>query len=380
MPHISGFNKLYWPLAVYICHVARALWKFPQQFNSTMDTVEFSLLLAFALASVAFGFVLNTPMEILEGTATILTSPSALITDYMALANPGATFVNAGVMLAIYVIYIRTQCNRFTGALVASLFTVFGFSFFGKNFLNSIPITFGVYLCARIAKRPPAEFLGPGLLGTALAPAVSVVIFGKGLPIWVGLPLGFLVGIIIGLLVPPMSTTFLKLHRGLNLYNVGFTAGMLGMIVLGIYEMFGDHTAAVETVPIPSPTIVTVFIYALCATFFIFGVICNEGFGGMWKFTRNSGKNPSDFFALEGVPRTSINMAVMGVLTTTLALVTYGNLTGPVLGAIFTVIGFSAFGNHFMNSVPIIIGVFLSALVMGMPLTAPAVIISALFG
>ena len=39
-----------------------------------------------------------------------------------------------------------------------------------------------------------------------------------------------------------------------------------------------------------------------------------------------------------------------------------GDLNGPVIGAIFTIVGFAAFGKHPRNIVPIMVGVFLGTL------------------
>lgn len=75
-----------------------------------------------------------------------------------------------------------------------------------------------------------------------------------------------------------------------------------------------------------------------------------------------------------------MNLGMMGALTTALVMLTGGHMNGPVLGGIFTVIGFSAFGKHPRNTVPVIIGVLLAAALMGRNLGSTGILIVALFG
>jgi hypothetical protein len=57
-----------------------------------------------------------------------------------------------------------------------------------------------------------------------------------------------------------------------------------------------------------------------------------------------------------------------------------GDLNGPVLGGILTVMGFAAFGKHIWNTFPVVLGVALAAVIFGRELAAPGVILAALFG
>jgi len=345
------------------------------------DRVEFRLLLAFSIAAIIFGFLVNTPREILTGTGIILTSPSVLLTDYMAIANPGATLVNAGGIMLIYVLFLRWHHDHFTGVLIAALFTVFGFAMFGKNLLNSAPITFGVFLWSRLEGKPFTDFLPASLFGTALAPAVSFVIFGKYLPLWIAVPFGLAVGIFIGVLIPPLAAAFMQFHHGLSLYNVGFVAGIIGMLVVAIYRIFHMYVPDTfhEYRPYNWPMIIFLSLFAIAA--FLLGFYYNGySMRGMTSLFERSGRAPSDFFALEGLGRTFMNMAIMTTLSVVLVLITGANFNGPVLGGTFTVIGFSAFGKHPINSIPVIFGVLISAAMMEMELGSTGVLVVALFG
>jgi hypothetical protein len=54
-------------------------------------------------------------------------------------------------------------------------------------------------------------------------------------------------------------------------------------------------------------------------------------------------------------------------------------LNGPVIGAIFTVSGFSSFGNHPKNSLPIMLGAILGYLLSGRSLSATGAMMTVIF-
>jgi hypothetical protein len=57
-----------------------------------------------------------------------------------------------------------------------------------------------------------------------------------------------------------------------------------------------------------------------------------------------------------------------------------GDLNGPVIGALFTIVGFAAYGKHPRNIVPIIAGVFLGSLAKPWGVNDPSIMLAALFG
>lgn len=45
----------------------------------------------------------------------------------------------------------------------------------------------------------------------------------------------------VGFLLPAVASFTLRVHQGYNLYNVGFTAGLIGMVLASFFKSFG-HT------------------------------------------------------------------------------------------------------------------------------------------
>ena len=229
--------------------------------NPDHQSTGFFVLIGLLLSVLAFFF--NTPGEIWSGIIVILTSPANLITDYFKLANIGATLMNAGIMTLTSLVLVQITRVRITGAIVAGIFTVAGFSFFGKNLYNSIPIILGVFLYARVVRLPFNRFILQALFGTALGPLVSEFSFNLGLAPVTGHILGLAAGIVAGFVLPPLSAHFLRFHQGFNLYNIGFTAGIVGMFFLAVLRGFGIEITTVDIVSSGNNRAFSAILYTL---------------------------------------------------------------------------------------------------------------------
>ena len=82
---------------------------------------------------ILLAFWITPFIDLLRGEWAIITSPSILITDYIAYANLGSAFLNAGLVTLIGLGLAWLIRARFNGYLISAIFTLAGFSFFGKN-------------------------------------------------------------------------------------------------------------------------------------------------------------------------------------------------------------------------------------------------------
>jgi hypothetical protein len=101
---------------------------------------------------------------------------------------------------------------------------------------------------------------------------------------------------------------------------------------------------------------------------------------GLRKVVATTGQAPTDFIAIAGIGPTFANMGLCGAIAMAYILVVGGELNGPVIGAIFTIVGFAAFGKHPRNIVPIMAGVFLGSLAKPWNVDDPSILLAALFG
>ena len=81
-----------------------------------------------------FAFVFDTPVGIARGIWRLILHPDALITDYSAVGGFGATFFNAGLIMAISTAILKLSRVMFCGPTIACVFLMSGFSMFGKTF------------------------------------------------------------------------------------------------------------------------------------------------------------------------------------------------------------------------------------------------------
>ena len=324
--------------------------------------LKYRLLIGYSLFLLLIGLFSETPMHLIEGTFRIFTAPSNLISDYFAIGNFGSAFLNSGLLTLTSVLFAYSKNIIVSGPFIAAFFTVSGFSFFGKNLYNSIPIMIGVLLYAKFTKKPSSQVFLVGLFGSAGSPIISYFTFGLDWPLPLGILVGYTLGIVVGFILPALSSHFLQFHQGFSLYNVGFTVGIVAMLIMSVYRLFGGETTNLTMISEEHHLSSLLLLTILFTGLLILGYLLNHrSWKGLSLIFRSSGTLITDFIAIAGIGATLINMAIMGFLLLSVVLVMQGTLSGPIIGGILTVVGFSAFGNHWRNSLPVIIGVLIAA-------------------
>ena len=347
----------------------------------TSEQAVYALLLSFAALLSMMAFLFNSPREIWQGSLTILVSPANLITDYFALANVGAALMNAALMAFLSIGTMALTRVKITGTVVASIFTIAGFSLFGKNLYNSLPIILGVVLYSRVARTPVRDNLLFAFFGTALAPLVSEITFNLDLPLAAGVPLGVLAGLLTGFVLPPLARHFSGFHQGYNLYNIGFTAGIIGTFFIALLRTFSVEIGAVSLLSSGNNVKFAVLLYGIFIVMLFFGLWQNGwSLAGFRRLLDQSGRSTPDFIEIAGLGPTLVNMALLGTLATTYVLLVGGELTGPSIGGIFTVAGFGACGKHMKNVPPVLFGVFLMGMFNTREINDSTALLAALFG
>ena len=326
------------------------------------------------------GFLFNTPSEILEGLGRILTSPSILLTDYMAVGNIGSAFINSGLLmlLSIY-LAIRSRTTP-SGPLVAAVYTVGGFAFFGKNLYNVLPIMAGVLIYSRYQKEPFGKFILPALFGTALGPLVSQISFGFEFSPLLGIALGTIAGIAAGFILPPLAHHFIRFHQGYNLYNIGFTAGIVGMLSMSILRGFTLDNPRTAILLEEQSTGLTIYLVILFLSMIVYGYVTGHDLRrGLPILFSRPGQLVSDFIASDGFAVTMVNMGLLGFISMGYLLFAGGGLNGPIIGGIFTVVGFGAFGKHVKNVLPVMVGIYIANLLFQWEASSIGSLLAALF-
>lgn len=348
--------------------------------NKRLDGNYFFMALvpiAFLITSlVSEGF-----MELLEGLYNIILTKDILLTDYLEISGLGATFLNASLVGFMGILLLYRYDMEIDGLAMASIFTVIGFAFIGKNVLNVLPIYLGGFVYSWYNRVHIKNALVPVIFATTLSPVISEVIFAFGIKYIYSIPLGILMGVVIGFIVTPLGKHMSKFHDGYNLYNIGFTGGIIATVITSIFRSFG---LPMETQFIISSDYSNYMMLYLLSIFIVMIIIGLSVDRNALKKYRNifrlSGRAPTNFIRELGKGVTYLNMGIMGIISIVYVLICGGEFSGPVVAGILTVVGFSACGKHPKNTIPILIGVYFTAKINIWTVSSPTILMAALFG
>ena len=330
----------------------------------------------FGALLVLFGLCQDTPAGILRGMGVILTTEDVLITDYIAIAGMGAAFVNAGLVTLISVLLIKLVKDPVNGATLVTLGLMAGFSLFGKNILNIWPILAGTGLYALLKGETFAHHVNLALRATALSPVVSfmAVRFSP----WLGVGMG----LVIGFVMPPVAEHAHRVQNGMNLYSLGFSCGLVAMMLVPAFKAFGLEPQSAHHWSTGNNRTLGLALAVLCLGFIGLGLIREPGraLKKYWALLHTSGRAPSDYIRTFTPGPVLVNMGVDGLIATGYIVFTGGDLNGATIGAIFTIIGFSGYGKHAFNILPVMGGVLLGSLANHVDPNSSSLQLAGLFG
>ena len=329
---------------------------------------------------IATSFALDTPGGILEGEWAIMTSPGILITDFIAVGGLGAAFFNAGINTFIGLCLAWLLGARFNGTLLSAIFTLIGFSFFGKTPFNILPVLLGVYLYDRfLATERSGNLTAVMLFATTLGPIVSQTAFGFG---WgpAGLPAGIALGILAGGLTEAVSGHVFSVHKGYNLYNIGTTAGFVGTGIYMLMRAFGLKIDAAFFWSSEHTDFLAVYMLILLLIVIVLGFAWGAKLSSYKDILSRSGRMGTDFIEAAGLGTTLMNMGLVGLISLGYIVLIGGDINGAILAGIFTALGFGALGKHPVNIIPVMLGVYIMCAFSIWSHSEPGPMLAALFG
>ena len=352
----------------------------PAATNPSQDTLILAIVTAYAATFIVFGLAVDGPGEVVRGIAAILASRDTLLTDYFGIAGIGGSLVHTGILTLLACALYHKVRAPIGGASLACLFLVLGFGLFGKNLLNVWFIVAGVWMYARYRGEPFAKHINTAFFGAALAPVVTEIMFSTILSTAISLPLAVVTGLLISFILPPAAAQLSKAHMGFALYNVGFTAGLIGVLVVALLTSY-------DLVPEPVFIWTTghnlqlgIFMGVIFLSLMMLGLAIDRRAPARLKdVLRSSGQAPSDFIDLAGLGATLLNIGLTGLLAMAYILAIGGDINGPVIAGLLSVAGFGAFGKHPFNITPVMVGVVLGSLAKPWGIADPTIQLAALF-
>jgi len=355
----------------------------------TREYLPFSFMILVNLGLMATAFAVDSPQELFIGFAEIIQSRSILVTDYVAIGGIGATLFNVSIVgLSTVFMLIRLKLKP-CGAHIMAAWLSMGFAFFGKNVFNMIPLTFGVWLYAKYTKVEFQKLYLAALLVATLSPSISEIAFlGIFSPV-AEIAVGVLIGFCVGFIFPVVSAESLKVHRGFQLYNMGFSGGLIATLLATLFMNLGIEILPANYWSYGNNVFFAWLLYSISIILLMFGLLSGLGNESLkvsvisslknyWKMHKHSGRLVTDYYDLYG-KSVYINLAVLCAFGTTVTLALGAELNGPTLAGILTMMAFGSLGKHIRNVVPIVIGATLSAYVNNWDPAAPANILAILF-
>lgn len=336
-------------------------------------TQKFLLLALVPVYFIMAGFFLQPVNEIIPGILAIIREPDFLITDYFIVGGIGAAFINAGALTLISLAIFYFLGMDVDGHTITSSFLMFGFSLFGKNLLNIWTILLGVVLYAKYHKTSVTRYIYIGFYGTSLSPIITQVMLTGQMPVLFRFVLCVFTGITIGFVLPPLCTHVHFAHKGYSLYNVGFGGGIIATVIMSLFKSFGITMESRLIWSTGNNPLFTVLLAVLFCGMIVTGFMTDKEVVKHYReIIKAHGLGGTDYLKTNGGPATIVNMGVNGLAATLFVAALGCDLNGPVIGSIFTVVGFSATGKHIRNILPIMFGVWIASWTKSWNITDPS--------
>ncbi|MCL2235289.1 MAG: DUF1576 domain-containing protein [Defluviitaleaceae bacterium] len=349
------------------------------------------VLTAISLDGVSFFDALWT-----YGLWSIINNPAILPLDHIAMGGIGPSFVNAGLVGFIILGGFKFAKLPISGPQMAVLGIVVGFSFMGKNILNILPILLGALLYSAFMKGKGGNLrdtyknhITMAGFATCLAPVVTqpafIPQFTDVAGQWLGVVIGVVFGLAIGFFINAMAVFIRKSHEGLNLYNIGWGAGLFAIALTAIYGAFGienfvnsaparglggqvvDIYGNYRQLSLPGAYNIEIYGYIIFLSLFfiVMGVLSGAKASDIKEclyLKAGDSKFINNFLAKYGHGKTYLAMGLLGVMILAVTLPLGININGPILAAVITVVGWGGFGKAVANAAAIGLGVLIAGM------------------
>ena len=156
----------------------------------------------------------------------IMRHPGRAVADFILMDGLAPTLINMSVVGMIALVYILLIGGDLSGPVVGAILTVCGFGAFGMHPKNYFPVLLGVFIASMVGIYEPTT---PGLQLAAIFSGALAPIAGQ---------FGTLAGMLAGFLHSAIVVNTGALYSGMNLYNNGFSAGFVAIVMVPLIESF----------------------------------------------------------------------------------------------------------------------------------------------
>lgn len=203
---------------------------------SSGNNLQLAILLFVIFAGLtACGFFWGGGMQVIREYPKLAKHSGRLITDYYMLFGRKIYF-NMGITGILSTILMLVLGCDLNGPTLGGIFTIVGFSAFGKHLRNIIPPIVGAIISTNINMWDPASPLN-----------TLAILFSTGLAPIAG-QYGWFWGVIAGFLHVNTVMHIGFLSSGLNLYHNGYAAGFVALLLVPVIQSLRSLKESRETV------------------------------------------------------------------------------------------------------------------------------------
>ncbi len=183
----------------------------------------FTLTLYFVIVFI-YGYIISGCK--IKSFFHLFRHPGRAVADFIIMDGVGPTFMNMGACGLLCLVYIYLIGGQLSGPVIGAILTIFGFASFGIHCINFPPVVLGVYLFTLMGSFHASD---PSMQLAAIFSACLAPISGQYTA---------LAGIVAGILHGSVVAYIGSIYGGMNLYNNGFAAGFVAIIMVPVIESF----------------------------------------------------------------------------------------------------------------------------------------------
>ena len=206
--------------------------------NTGIDKISLFFIISLCSFLIMWGLIQNEGD--IKPFLRIMRHTGRAPSDFVITDSLASTAINMGVVGFIALFYIMIIGGDLNGPVLGAILTCIGFAAIGIHPRNMIPIMLGVFLASLTmhydSSMPSLQLAA--LFGTALAPIAGT--FGA----FYGIMAGFLHAFLVLTIGEPCG--------GFNLYNNGFSAGLVAIIMVGFIQGFSKRWHRAVEVEVPT--------------------------------------------------------------------------------------------------------------------------------
>ena len=347
-----------------------------------MKLSPMKLLYGFIFLIMVGSLFIDPMNDFIYGFKQIIVQSDILVSDYFEIGGIGASVFNASLLALGSIYLIRISKAPMNGYVFASVMLMIGFGLFGKNIINVLPILLGTYLYSCYSSESFGDVVHIGLLSTSFSPIVTEIMFVIDMDPLLRVILALAIGISVGFIITPISRHLFKIHKGFNLYNTGFSIGLVSTLYVSIMKSYGFISYQRLILSTGNNFWISIFLISFFLLTFIYGAYdTGFKFDGLRLLFKENGYDDNDYIKKFGFGTTFMNMAINGIIAWIyVVFIAKGQLNGPSIGGILTVYGFGGIGKHIRNILPIFLGVYIGGLTQIWNINETSGLFAALFG